>query len=288
MLSNSSEFDHRIRFLGWVAILRPLNMVLAFGAVMLGAYLASQYAPWKWGLVILAGVAAALILAAGNVFNDLKDQEADRINHPDRPLVRGYLSRSAAWWITIICAAVGLLLASMVSPVALIVAVVVSILLVAYSLYLKSKLFWGNLSVAVMAALTFPFGGIALGTIRGTEYPALFALLFHLGREIVKDIQDRRGDAEVGLNTLAIRFGVHFPRMVVSLVLSLLIVVTIIPFVTGTYGLTYFLIVILGVDALLVGMIWKLWTSEDVRSMRQVSIGLKAGMVIGLIAIVLG
>lgn len=273
---------------GWLAVLRPVNMLLTFGAVCLGAYLASEWVDWKWMPVLSAGLAASLILAAGNVFNDLRDIESDRINHPERPLVVGAISRLRAWGIVIMGGLAGLVLARVVSLTAFWVALFVVILLAVYSLYLKSLPVWGNLSVAVMAGLTFPFGGIALGTVRGTEYPALFGLLFHFAREVVKDLEDREGDALMGLNTIAVRFGIVFPRIVICLVLGLLIIVTIIPFVTGTYGIIYFLVALLGVDLLLVGMMWKLWTTEDPQTLRQVSMGLKAGMVIGLVAIVLG
>jgi geranylgeranylglycerol-phosphate geranylgeranyltransferase len=273
---------------GWLGVLRPINMLMTFGAVCLGAYLASEWVAWEWMPVLSAAFAASLILAAGNVFNDLRDVESDRINHPERPLVVGTLSKLSAWGIVIIGGLAGLILAWAVSPAAFWVALFVVILLAGYSLYLKSVPVWGNLSVAVMAGMTFPFGGIALGSMRGTEYPAIFGLLFHFAREVVKDLEDREGDALMGLNTIAVKFGVVFPRLLICVVLGLLIIVTIIPFVTGRYGITYFLVALLGVDLLLVGMMWKLWTSEDPRSLRQVSFGLKAGMAIGLVAIVLG
>ncbi len=273
---------------GWLRVLRPVNMLMTFGAVCLGAYLASEWVTWEWMLVLEAALAASLILAAGNVFNDLRDLESDRINHPHRPLVVGAVTRLGAWGIVIVFGLIGLVLAWMVSPTAFWVAMFVVVLLAGYSLYLKSVPVWGNLSVAVMTGLTFPFGGIALGTVRGTEYPALFGLLFHFAREVVKDLEDREGDALMGLNTIAVRFGVEFPRLLVCLVLGLLIIVTIIPFVMGTYGVVYFLVALIGVDGLLLGMMWKLWTTEDPRSLRQVSIGLKAGMAIGLVAILLG
>jgi geranylgeranylglycerol-phosphate geranylgeranyltransferase len=282
------RIDRSHQTLGWVKIARPVNMVLTFASVMLGAYLASDFAQWTWGKVLAAAASASLILAAGNAFNDLRDQPSDVINHPDYPLVTGEITRQGAWRVAITCEISGLLLAIVVSPMALAVAILVALLLVAYSLYLESVPFWGNLSVAVMAALTFPFGGIALGTVHGTEYPAIFALLFHLAREIVKDLQDRQGDALAKINTIAVRFGVQFPRIVVSAVLGLLIIATIVPYLSGVYNLTYFLIALLGVDGFLVGMIWILWTSEDTRSLRLVSMGLKAGMAVGLIAIVLG
>jgi geranylgeranylglycerol-phosphate geranylgeranyltransferase len=276
--------------MAWIAIIRPLNALLTFGSVMVGAYLAARTAQvnWAWESALMASLAASLILSAGNAFNDLRDQESDRINHPDRPLVRGAISRTGAWWVTLVSGSIGLVLSFIVSPIAGLVALFVLVLLLAYSLYLESLPFWGNLAVASMAALTFPFGGLAVKSLGGTEYPALFALLFHLGREIVKDLEDRRGDAMAGLNTLAIRFGVQFPRILASLVLAILVIVTIIPFLTGTYGLTYFFLVLFGVDGLLVGIIWKLWSSEDPRSLRQISLGLKAGMAIGLVAILLG
>ena len=276
--------------LRWITIIRPLNALLTFISVAIGAYLASRTTAlaWDWWRVFAAALSASLILCAGNAFNDLQDQESDRINHPNRPLVQGTMSRTGAWWVAILCGIIGLILAFSLSATLGVIALSVSVLLLAYSLILQSLPLIGNLSVAIMAALTFPYGGLSVGSIRGTEYPAIFALLFHLGREIVKDLEDRRGDAMAGFSTLAVRFGVQFPRILASFVLALLIVMTVIPFLTGTYGLTYFFIVLFGVDGLLVGIIWKLWSSEDARSLRQVSLGLKAGMAIGLLAIILG
>ena len=177
-LSNDIE---RSSLWGWFSVMRPLNMLLTFGSVLLGGYLASEYIGWQWIPILKAAASASLILAAGNAFNDIFDLPSDQLDHPDRPLVTGRLSRKSAWFVTVICVVVGLWLAVWVSWVAFAVAVFVSVLLVVYSLVLKSIPLLGNLTVSIMAALTFPFGGIALGTLRGTEYPAVFALLFHLG-----------------------------------------------------------------------------------------------------------
>ena len=71
-----------------VAIVRPANLVMACCAVTLGAWLAGADVA-RDVLLLLVAVAAAT--AFGNVVNDIRDIESDRVSHPDRPLVLGAL-----------------------------------------------------------------------------------------------------------------------------------------------------------------------------------------------------
>ena len=76
-----------------------------------------------------------------------------------------------------------------------------------YSLSLKNSLLWGNVLVAFVGAIAFPYGALAAGDLGRSWIPALFAFLFHLGREIVKDIEDVAGDQIRGERTLPLAWG---------------------------------------------------------------------------------
>ena len=77
------------------------------------------------------------------------------------------------------------------------------VLLTLYTPFLKPKMLLGNITIALMGGFTFLWGGITGGHIVKAIYPATFAFLMHLSREIVKDVEDLEGDTSVGIKTLA-------------------------------------------------------------------------------------
>ena len=88
--------------------------------------------------------------------------------------------------------------------------------------------------------------------------------------------------------TLPVVHGVRAAQWVVTLVFSLLIVATWLPYVFGIYNTVYFWIVVLGVDSVLVYAIVAFWC--DVRPQRLAFLSnlLKVDMLVGLLAIYLG
>jgi 4-hydroxybenzoate polyprenyltransferase len=73
--------------MGYLRMIRPLNCTIALIAVFVGAWIGKKamFDP----RLLCAGVAAFLVCAFGNVVNDLKDIEIDKINNPRRPLPSG-------------------------------------------------------------------------------------------------------------------------------------------------------------------------------------------------------
>ena len=184
---------------------RPLNGLITALSVGIGALTADQ-AP-AWSAILLAALSAALINGAGNAFNDLLDIDIDRINRPLRPLPSGRLSPSAARMQSLLLALVGCALAFWLSLWHGLIALVVVALLAVYSVSLKNSLLWGNVLVAFVGAIAFLYGALAAGDLGCSWIPALFAFLFHLGREIVKDIEDVAGDQIRGERTLPLCWG---------------------------------------------------------------------------------
>ncbi|MFA6108651.1 MAG: geranylgeranylglycerol-phosphate geranylgeranyltransferase [Candidatus Latescibacterota bacterium] len=264
---------------------RPLNCLITGLSVVVGALTAGI--PPSSQRLFLAALAAALVTGAGNALNDVLDLEIDRVNRPGRPLPAGGLSPRQAVLAAVVLAVTGMLAAAAVSPVHLGITALVLAGLAAYSLRLKGTVLWGNLLVALLGAVAFPYGALTTGTLGRAWIPAGFAFLFHLGREIVKDIEDIAGDRAGHARTLPL---VHGPRRAAGVavaVFALLVPFTWVPWLTGAYGLRY-LAAVLAVDLLLV------WTTlclirrptglPDGRLGRL----LKSGMLVGLLAIVLG
>ena len=264
---------------------RPFNGLITALSVGIGA-LTSDQTP-AWPAILLAAFSAALINGAGNAFNDLMDIDVDRINRPLRPLPSGRLSPNAARMQSLLLALAGCALAFWLSPWHGVIALAVVVLLAVYSISLKNSLLWGNVLVAVVGAIAFPYGALAAGDIGRSWIPALFAFLFHLGREIVKDIEDVAGDQIRGERTLPLCWGRTQAAALAAFAYLLLVGFTWMPFFAGIYG-AFYALALLPVHALVGYVLWQLYRQRAVLTDDRLGRLLKVGMFLGLVAIVVG
>ena len=69
-----------------------------------------------------------------------------------------------------------------------------------------------------------------MGAIGGAIIPAVFAFLFTAGREVIKDIQDVKGDNVGGLSSLPIKWGRRRAMYVSFVFLALVIFASPLPY----------------------------------------------------------
>ena len=238
--------------------------------------------------VLLACLSAGLITGAANAVNDYFDVDIDRVNKPYRPIPSGAVSCRVALFYSLVLFGLGVLLSVFIGTAAFLIALSASLLLVAYSAWLKRTVLWGNLTVSVLGGLAFIYGGVAVGRLRLALIPAVFAFFFHLGREILKDIEDVAGDRAGRANTFPIRFGLNPARLLITAVFAVLILLTLVPYVLGIFGRAYLWIVIPGVDAFLLAVLFSLWKDASRRNLARLSVWLKVDMLVGLTAIFAG
>ncbi|MDE3058316.1 MAG: geranylgeranylglycerol-phosphate geranylgeranyltransferase [Bacteroidota bacterium] len=274
----------------YIALIRPSNFIITLASVIVSCILAGATRA-AVAAVLAASLAASLIAAGGMVINDYFDVEIDRINKPKRPLPSGAVSRRAAVRLWVILSLFGLLLNVFLPLTAAVIAILAFVIIFYYSKVLKRTPLFGNLTVGVLTGLTFIYGGAVVGNINRAIMPAVFAFLINVGREIIKDMEDVKGDLQYNAATLPVRFGMRRSAVLATIFLSAVIASTVVPFVNREYGLTYFIIVNAGVNAVLVGVIASLWrnfTAGGEQNLRRLSSILKYDMLIGLIAIYLG
>ena len=93
-----------------------------------------------------------------------------------------------------------------------------------YSNRLKRIPFLGNFSIAALTALSIISVDIYFGLFNPHIYIfAIFAMLISVIREIIKDMEDIKGDLRFGCKTLPIVFGIRKTKIVIYFFLSLLI-----------------------------------------------------------------
>lgn len=276
----------------YLELARPLNGIIAFISAWLGGVFASRGIENGQSLLLnqelwLVSGSALVLLSAGNAINDYCDYEIDRVNRVQRPLPSGRIRRRDALIFALSLIAVGIGLGACININALGIAVLVSAAVVTYAFWLKSTPFIGNLLVSGLTGLTFIAGGVAIESVQGTIVPAIFAFLFTLPREIVKDLEDTEGDLKNGVKTLAILN----PRLAVNVALASLAAVILfspIPYLFGWYSEVYLVIVVLGVDLVVLYLGIRLWRDASKESCAFIQRWMKWDIFVGLGAIYLG
>ncbi|HTR81589.1 MAG TPA: geranylgeranylglycerol-phosphate geranylgeranyltransferase [Bacteroidota bacterium] len=271
----------------YLILLRPSNFIITVASVFVSCLLAGG-TNTDLPAMVIASFAAGFIGGGGMVVNDIFDIEIDRINKPLRPLPSGTVSPRAAAFFYAALTGVGLLLNLFLHSRAQSIALGAAALIFFYSYKLKSTPLVGNLSVGVLTGLTFIYGGAAVGAIGRALVPALFAFLINAGREVVKDMEDLEGDARNNARTFPVVYGMKAASVVATGFLVAVLAATIIPYADHQYGLLYFIVVTVGVDAVIVITLISLWKNPSTENLNRISTILKYDMLVGLLAIYLG
>jgi len=215
-------------------LVRVGNLAVSFVGTLVGGLVARGsgfLAPLSfWAAVILAGISTALITAAGNVLNDVLDVEGDRTNHPDRPLVTGAVSIDTARGLVVGLFMAGLIVVLPVIALYPLVGLILGLAVAAilgYEFLLKARGFVGNMVVAFLTAMVFLYGGAAGGNAALLLPFAGMAFLATLSREVIKDMEDIRGD--VGRTTLPMAYGVPFAARVAQVAVLAAVVLSAVP-----------------------------------------------------------
>lgn len=232
---------------GYFMLSRPLNSTLSGFAVAIGA-LAALSAPLtsiQIRYIITGCITTAFISAYGYTINDIFDVEIDKINMPHRPMPSGSVTLTGAKWFATIMVIFGVGSASLIDIPAVLLAITGIILLYLYAASLKRSGFPGNLIVALLASIPFIFGGFVTQSYTTLIFPASFAFLINLGRELIKDIEDVHGDSTENVQSIALKYGVKPARNFAYVILFSLIVIIPIPILLEYYTSIPFLIAVL-------------------------------------------
>jgi len=264
---------------------RPVNIALTMVSVGIGFWFGTGNIHER--ALITAALSAAFICAGGNIFNDFYDLPADKINKPYRPYAAGSLSKREMISFGIILFASGFLLSLYLGAAGTVIAALTILLLMVYNIYAKSTVLSGNVIVSLLSGMAFVYGAAAAGDAAAGTVPAVFAGLYHFGREILKDVEDLRGDRRMRINTFPIRYGIRKALAAAAAAYSLLILLTPLPFVYLGYGMGYLITVILGVDVVIITAFVYGIRYKNAQNFKRTTVILKAGMFAGLAALLL-
>lgn len=200
-----------------------------------------------------------LIAGAGNAINDYFDVKSDRINKPDKVVVEKSIKRRWAiiihWGFNGLALGISIYLSWRFSSwFYVFIHFFSTSLLWVYSVYLKQRLFWSNLSISFLVAIIplislkaiQDFGGLLIygtgNSVGGEQHDlvplifiACFALIINFSREVVKDIQDMEGDTLRNVRSFPLVYGKEKARWIATGVTLILIPVYIIGLITVAF-----------------------------------------------------
>ena len=270
-----------------------LSLVLVRVLLLPGQPLAEVLLAPRFGLLVLA---ALLVAAGGYIINDYYDVKIDAINRPDRLVVGRLLGRRKAMLAHIVLSGLGVLLAVLSGTgkrQALLIGLVTlgaALLLWGYSARFKRVALVGNLSIGLLTAALVLLPELQLLTGRKAVWLyALAALLLTVVREIIKDIEDMRGDAQHDCRTLPLVWGVARSKWVAGFFLMVLggLVLAVIAqlLLVGNWPLAVWLLVLVTVP--LAWLARLLWLADRRRHFRQLSAWCKGIMLAGVLSMLL-
>ena len=239
--------------------------------------------------VILVLAAVMCYTGAANALNDVVDFKIDLINRPMRPLPSRFVQKRTALFMSIFLFSIGTMLCLELSETAKVIGIVIAMpFMVIYTKFLKGIPLVGNITIAFILGLSFLFCGAAFNNMSPMWIPMILAFGLTLVRELVKDIADMDGDKSAGHRTFPITAGIE-KAIQLSIFLSACIGVgAFIPYLNGTYGIWYGILLILGVEIPLGVVVVSLLNNPGISSATHGARILKFSTLMGLIAIYSG
>ena len=250
-----------------------------------------------------------LIAAGGYVLNDYFDIKIDAINRPEKQIVNKTVSKTVAMRIYQALTGAGVVagLASAhfsQSYTLAFIFVVVPGLLWFYSASYKRQFLTGNITISFAAALTVLIVAINEVKLLENEYGdllfqtplpselyawtagfAVFSFLLTLIREIIKDMEDIKGDREMECRTIPIVWGVEKTKLLIYSLIAITIAALFaanyfyIHF-DGTLTLRY---IIFGIALPLFFLAFMLFRSKNRENLHQASLLTKVIMGVGVL-----
>ncbi len=202
----------------YLTLIRPFTLLPPALGMISGSFVALSQTELNistFCTMLLGAVSAAILNAGSNTFNQIFDLEIDRINKPERPLVKGQITIANAWIVSGIAYGLSLILAYLIGWQCLLMVGIAAFCTIIYSAPpLRTKRHWlaAALTIAIPRGILLKVAGWSvLSDIHYFEpwYIGLIFGIFLLGATTTKDYADMKGDAANSCSTLPLRFGIE-------------------------------------------------------------------------------
>ncbi|HEU5291965.1 MAG TPA: geranylgeranylglycerol-phosphate geranylgeranyltransferase [Cyclobacteriaceae bacterium] len=212
--------SHKTLVESFLRLTRAWNLLIIVFAQYFTAFFLAEAEVFKDIMLFLVSLSTVLIAAGGYVINDYYDVKIDYVNNPERVVVGKTIHRRFVILLHVGLSMLGIFVGLFVSWKLAAVNVLSVSILWFYSSLLKRLPFIGNFTVALLtgasiAILVFLYEA---NTILILIY-ALFSFFITLVREIIKDMEDLKGDNTYGCKTLPIVWGIRKTKITLYLLI---------------------------------------------------------------------
>lgn len=281
-----------------IEILRPINDIMGSLTVIIGILnTMSGISIEKLIINLVIGVLTYFFIAgSGMVINDIYDIDIDKINRPERPIPRGAITLTQAKYYFGTILLVGIILSIIHSIIInlgflnVIIATFFGFIGWVYAKWGKKSGFFGNILVSVSFSIGLVYGAV----LNSFEIPLYIYYFFLtcffllLSREVIKGCEDIEGDQKLGVKTLAIKIGARKSTYISMSFAILAITFFILPIFTNILNKLLFSIsMIFGIIVVLYAAIFMLKANLEKETFSKISLSLKLGAFLGLIAFIL-
>ena len=279
-------------------ILRPINDIMGSLTVVIGLLNTRKgIDPLILLFNIILGVLTYFFIAgSGMVVNDFYDIEIDKKNRPERPIPRGSITLKQAKYLFFGYLFIGIIISIIHSFIFelgflnIIIASFFGFIGWLYAAWGKKSGFFGNIIVSVSFSIGLIYGAVLNNSTIPLYIYFFFLTSFFLllAREIIKGCEDIEGDKEQGVKTLAIQIGIKKATLISMISALLAILFFVLPIFTPIIDPILFLItMILGLIVVIFSIISMLKKNLVKKDFSKISLLLKIGAFLGLIAFIL-
>lgn len=271
-----------IKTIALVESMRPITSILCLAGAYIGGIVAGASI---FSFPLLLAITVVFLIGAGSMsFNDYFDREIDKISHPKRPIPSKRLTPKESLYFSVLLFITAIAISYFINMLCFSIAFFSLAGLYVYEIFLKNQGFAGNIIVAFLSAISFTFGGAAVGNPLASLLLSVIVFFLFAGRETLKDVQDVKGDL-LSRHTLPMKIGEKPAAIVSSIFLIVAIILTPFPYILGQLGIGY-LVFILLVDAMCIIGIFE--TLKDLKNTEKTVNLLRTAAGIGVIAILIG
>ncbi len=279
------------KLLGFLRLIR-FELPLSAGiCVVMGQILVLGYfAPAD--ILLFAPASVFLISASILVMNDIFDIDTDKINAPERPLPSKLVSPLEAYSFSSLLLIMGLLFSYFINLKLFLISLLLLIIGFLYNRFFKKSGLPGNLMVSFSVGMTFIFGGASVGSPfnKAVLFFGIIAALIDLGEEIAADAMDSEGDLLIQSKSIAIKYGVRTALKISLILFSIVVVISVIPFIFKWFDLIY-LIPIIIMDLFIAYPALRLLNAEKAEArklIRMIYLGSTFGLIVFIIMKLIG
>jgi 4-hydroxybenzoate polyprenyltransferase len=280
-MTHSSKFD----FQALLRLTRFWNLVIiGMSQYFAAIFLIDKQLVYDWKLFILAS-STAIIAAAGYIINDYYDIKIDLINKPDRVVIGKSITRRYALLFHTVLSVSGVLIGFFLGWQIGVIHFMSAFLLWWYSNSLKRQPFIGNFVVAWLTGISVVIVNVLYDSTNALVIIyALFAFFMTLVREIIKDMEDLKGDNTFGCKTLPIIWGIRNTKFILYLLLVIFVLLVILMNLFYAQLPDYYFIVFLFAPLSL--FVYKLLSADTKKDFYKLSQWCKVIMLLGVVSMI--